>query len=616
MNNNKAGLFSLIQKRPFLAVLVVLLIVAAGFFVARQVGQTDDALAGNMATFKVRRGPLRISITEAGTIKARDMVIIKNEVEGRTSLLYLIPEGTQVKKGDLLIDLDASMLLDDQLEEEIRVENGKAAFINARENLAIVLNEGQSEILRTTSQLKLAQLDLTKYKEKEYPNQLNETEQRIGLAEEELERAGEELKWSQKLYEEKYISNTELQMDILTKHRKALDLDLAKNNLELLEEFTYERELELLGSNVKQAEMALVRAEHEARAKEAKAQADLIAREAEYERQKDRLIKTTEQLGKTKIYAPADGLVIYATSAKGGGGRGAPSREPLEEGQDIREREELIYLPTADAVKAAISIHETNLRQVRIGLPVKITVDAMPSKIFEGVVYSIAPLPDAKSKFLNPDLKIYPTDIYLESEGSDLRTGMSCQAEIIVDEYADTVYVPVQAVIRVGGVPTTYVRVGSSFEPREVEIGLDNNRMVRIISGLEEGEVVWLTPPLKDATVDIVKEGIDSEPFPGQEGRSGPGGGQGVRGGGGERPGGQRGGEGRGPGQGGGGRGGGSGGGGRGQGQGRVPPGSEDMSSEERDAMRQRMQNMSPEEREKMRQERTNRQQQPGENSQ
>ncbi len=606
MNNNKASLFSLIQKRPLLAVLLVLLVVAAGLFVARQMGRTDDALAGDMATFEVKRGPLRISITEAGTIKARDMVIIKNEVEGRTSLLYLIPEGTQVKKGDLLIDLDASMLLDDQLEEEIRVENGKAAFINARESLAIVLNEGLSDIQRTTSQLKLAQLDLNKYKEKEYPNQLNEAEQRIGLAEEELERAGEELKWSEKLFEEKYISNTELQMDILTEHRKALDLELAKNNLELLKEFTYERELEQLASDVKQAEMAVERAEHEARADEAKAQADLIAREAEYERQKDRLIKTTEQLGKTNIYAPANGLVIYATSAKGGGGRHAPSREPLEEGQDIREREELIYLPTADAVKAEIAIHETNLRQVRLGLPVKITVDALPSKSFVGVVHSIAPLPDAKSSFLNPDLKLYPTDIYLESEGSDLRTGMSCQAEIIVDEYANAVYVPVQAVIRVGGVPTAYVRAGKSFEPREVEIGLDNNRMVRIISGLEAGEIVWLTPPLKDAAVEITQEGIDSKLLPGQEERSGPGGGQGVRGGGGpgERPGGGQGGR---SGQGGGGQGGG------GQGQRRMPPGSEDMSPEEREAMRQKMQSLSPEEREKMRQERSNKQQQQGE---
>jgi HlyD family secretion protein len=72
----------------------------------------------------VKQGPLRISVTESGTIKAREQVILKSEVEGRTSILSLIPEGTQVKQGDLLVDLDSSQLLDSKIDQEIIVQKG------------------------------------------------------------------------------------------------------------------------------------------------------------------------------------------------------------------------------------------------------------------------------------------------------------------------------------------------------------------------------------------------------------------------------------------------------------------------------------------------------------
>jgi hypothetical protein len=114
----------------------------------------------------------------------------------------------------------------------------------------------------------------------------------------------------------------------------------------------------------------------------------------------------------------------------------------------------------------------------------------------------IAPLPDARSMWMNPDLKIYPTDIYLEDTDSTLRTGMSCKAEIIVAQYKDAIYVPVQAVLRVAGKHTLYVVRDGTIEERKVEVGLDDNRMIRIISGLNEGEVVLMTPPLKSAAIE------------------------------------------------------------------------------------------------------------------
>jgi HlyD family secretion protein len=477
--------------------IVILLIGAA--VVAFNHSGSKIALTSDSSTFVVKRGPLKISVIESGTIQSREQIILKCEVEGRTTILTLVEEGTRVKKGDLLVELDASALLDAKIDQQIRVQNAEASFIGARENLAVVENQAKSDIDKAELTLDFAKQDLKKYVEGEYQNQRKEMESQITLAKEELQTAEEKLKWSQKLFEKQYISQTELQIDELSAHKNKLNLELAENNLRLLEDFTHPRNLAKLESDVNQADMALERTNRKARADVVQAEAELKAKESEFERQKDKLKKNEEQITKTKIYAPADGLVIYATSAQSRGFRG--SQEPLAEGSAVNEQQELIYLPTATAVKAVVKVHETSLQKVKAGLPVVVTVDALPGRKFTGRVEKIAPLPDAQMMWMNPDLKVYNTEVYLEGEGDYLRTGMSCKAEIIIDEYSDVIYIPVQAVLRIGGEPTVYVQNGREFEPRKVETGLDNNRMMRITKGLQEGEVVLLTPPLAPATV-------------------------------------------------------------------------------------------------------------------
>ena len=510
--------FSFLWTKPLILTAVVVFLLIGILVVAFNHSGSKSNPTGDMPSFVAKRGPLRISVTESGTIQAREQIIIKSEVEGKTTILFLVEEGTEVKEGELLVELDSSRLLDERIDQQIRVQNAEAAFIRARENLAVAENQAQSDIDRAELTFEFAKQDLRKYLEGEYQNERKEAESRITLAKEELQTAEEKLRWSQRLFEKEYISRTELQIDELSVNKRKLDLELAENNLRLLEDFTYPRNLAELESDVRQAEMALERTKRKAKADVVQAEAELRAKDSEYKRQQDKLTKLEEQIKKTKIYAPADGLVIYATSAKTKFWRS--NQEPLDEGVEVHEREELIYLPTALAVKAEVKVHEASLEKVSVGLPVRVTVDALPGRVFTGSVAKIAPLPDAQMVWMNPDLKVYNTEIYLEGEGGYLRTGMSCRAEIIIAEYSDATYVPVQAVLRVGGEPTVYVWNGRSFEPRRVEVGLDNNRMVRVIGGLEVGEKVLLTPPLASA---VVKEPADKtlgEPSVAEEGRS------------------------------------------------------------------------------------------------
>lgn len=498
-------------QRITLAVLAILFLLAGGVYLLASRGESEEA----MAVFLVKRGPLTIDVLQSGTIKAKEQIIIKNELEGRTSIIYLVEEGTRVKAGDLLVELDSSSLLDSKIDQEISAQNAEASFISAKENLEVVRNQAESDIDVAQLTLEFAREDLKQYKEGEYPKLLREAEAQIKLAEEELERAQDTLAWSQKLWEEKYISENELQADRLAVTRRQLDLELAISSRDLLQNFTYHRQIKQLESDIRQAEMAYERTLRKANASVVQAEAELKARQAEYNQQKDKLAKIEDQLTKTKLYAPAEGLVIYATSAQRGGFRG--NQEPLMEGQEVHERQELIYLPLGYSALAEVNVHEASLKKVHPGLPVVITVDALPGRKFIGKVDFIAPLPDAQSMWMNPDLRVYNTQISIEGEEPALRTGMSCKAEIIVAYYEDALYVPVQSVIQVGGEYVVYVVNGSSPERRNVKVGLDNNRMIHILEGLQEGEKVLLNPPLKEserpATGLGPKEGESAQPL-------------------------------------------------------------------------------------------------------
>lgn len=482
-------------RKYLLATVSAIVIVCLAFLLLKRPA-SDPRLPQDQATFKVSPAPLTISVVEAGTIRPREQIILKSEVEGSAVILFLVAEGTQVNRGDLLVELDASQLIDQRVSQQIQVINAEAAFINASENLAVVKSQAQADVEQAELDLRFARQDLVQYREGEFPKLKKEADVAITLAEETLTNASNTYEWSQKLFAEKYISEAELKEDELSRQKARIDLELAKDELALLTDFTYTRKIAELTSAASQAEMALERTRRKTAADIVQAEAKLKASEAELAQQQNQFKRIEKQISKTKIYAPMDGTVIYATSTRMSW---RSNSEPLDEGQAVRERQELIYLPTTSSYNAEIKVHESSLEKIAVGLPVQIGVDALPGRSFTGRVTTIAPLPDATSMFMNPDLKVYNTQIEIDGNGSELRNGMSCRAEIVIERFAETLFVPLQAVLRVAEQATVYVATADGFQPRAVTTGLDNNRMIQILSGLTAGEEVLLTPPLAAA---------------------------------------------------------------------------------------------------------------------
>ena len=113
-------------------------------------------------------------------------------------------------------------------------------------------------------------------------------------------------------------------------------------------------------------------------------------------------------------------------------------------------------------------------------------------------------------------------------QGSDLevllRPGLLADAEVIVENIPDTLYIPYQAVFEEGARTIVYVLEGSRLQPRRVSLGRRSESQVAVLDGLEEGDRVSLYPP------DSAPGPPSKTPQP-SSGPSFPGGGAGNRGG-------------------------------------------------------------------------------------
>lgn len=438
-----------------------------------------------------RRGPLRISIVERANLSAKDAASLKSELEGRATILSLIDEGTEVTAGTLVAELDASNLIDERVSQEISVQNAEAAFTKAREAYEIQALQNTSDVAAATQQLDFAQTDETKYLEGDWPQMLQEADEAIVLAEEETKRAEDRLKWSEELEKEGFLTRTELEGDQLAFERNKILKDQAVRNKDLLQRFDYPREKARLRAAVEEAERELKRTELQASAKLVDFEADKRTAKARFDLEKEKLDKLTDQISKAKLYAPVDGMVVYGRE-EGGRWRGG---DPISVGTEVRQRQEIISIPTASGMIAEASIHESVLKQVEVGQRVRVTVDALPGVELEGEVSFVAILPDKNSWWANPDLRVYRSEITLAKTHAELRPGMSCSIEILVEDIDDCVYVPVQSVWPHRGETICFVSRSGEVETRSVEVGRSNALWVEVIEGVEEGEVVLLSPP-------------------------------------------------------------------------------------------------------------------------
>lgn len=494
--------------------LLVLGVIAAGSVWLLGSSAAPSVVTGETATAVKDR--LVVTITESGEIDAKRSTNVVCEVEGQSTITWVIEEGTVVKAGDKLMQLDSADLQESVRTQEMTYKTAKAAFEKADKTLAITESTRESLLSAAGLTVKFGLADLRKYLGTELADRLIAAEGKmpfdslikdvglggaalqgkrklqtdIDLAEEELSRAASKVEWTRTLKEKGYVTGSELQADELAWKRQQVLLDQAKTALDLFLLYEFPKAAEKAYTDWLEAKRECDRVDARTSSEVASATSDRDTKLAAMNLEETHFKKVTEQLAKTMISAPQPGMVVFDT----GGGRW-DRQAAIEAGATVRHQQNLFKLPDMSEMNVKIKLHESVVKQAVEGAPAYVTIDAFPKERLTGKVTKVAVMPDRSQLWLNPGLKTYVTEITLDATPQGLKPGMSAQVEVLVDTREDVLQVPIAAVFVDQAFQVVYVKTPAGPQTRRVEVGLSNARSVEITKGLEAGEEVYLYKP-------------------------------------------------------------------------------------------------------------------------
>lgn len=517
-------------RRLFLLIIAFALIAVVLGFTHYWPGSGNSS--SNIELYSVKRGDLNISVVENGSIKPVKSVTIKAPrlTEYQVSIVNIVPEGTyitpeDVNNGMVLVELDASNSREQLPQREIDVASAEASFAEAKENYDIRIKQNESDITAAELKVKFARMDIQKYlgqeasekvletasleslsdidmdlllKEIEDSNSLCEASQKmldltssITIAESDMEKAKYNLTGTQKLFDHKYVPESDLKDAVLQVKRQKINKEKNEISLALFKEFEFPKQVEQLLSDYLEAKLSLERTESSARSQLAQVKARHASAESSLKTRQERLKTTKEQIESCTIRAPSPGQVVYYSSME------RYVRYPIEQGAEVSRGYPMIVIPDTTQLKVEIKVHETWINKIDVNQPAKITLTAFPDKVLAGKVLKKAPMADSQSYSLQADVKVYTTDVSIDGTHDYLRTGMTAKVEILINKLKDVLYVPIQSVVTEEDdeKKVCYVMTDNGPQRREVEIGLFNDDFVEIKNGLVEDEQALLNPP-------------------------------------------------------------------------------------------------------------------------
>lgn len=477
--------------------------------------------ASQLITQVANRGPFDHIVLEQGEIESSSNIEIVCEVKSRgsagTAILWVIDEGARVKKGDKLVELDASEL-------DLRLKEQKIQVITAEARLA-------------TAE---ADLEQAKISRQEYLDGVFKTEEKTilsekAIAEQNLRKAKLAIQSSERLVAKGLVNSLTLEADRFAVADAQNKLDVAESKLKVLQNLTKQKMLVQFDSDIEAAEASL-----------SAAQSELMEEQLE-------LDEVEEQITKCVMVAPTDGVVVHANRYSS---RGGSAEFVVEAGATVRERQEIIRLPDPSLMQVKCKINESRITLVNEGMAARISVDAIPGLKLKGRVKKVNRYAEPSS-FFSSSIKEYATIIEIIDPPENIRTGMTAEVQIFVEQLDDALQIPIQGLYEHGPDMYSLLQKGpDAFETVKVKIDATNDTMASITEGISENDTVVLNlrdhlslmelPEIVREDNSEMKDLAQAAPpqaggqSPGEGGRPGAGrpGGGGRLGGGGGRPGG------------------------------------------------------------------------------
>jgi len=396
----------------------------------------------------VRLGDMAVSVTEQGSLESSDNVEIICQVRGQNTVTWAVESGTYVEEGDVILTLD-TLYIDEQIAE--------------RSKYAHWARSGAEHWKASVAKNQLA---IPEYLEGRFVAELTGMEKDLVIAEADLLTDQELLKYVQRQYERGYESRDQVEQHRRSVEFTKLRIEVLKSDIEVFKNYTKEYELARL-----EGELKVSQAQFEANDERAMADAS----------RRDRAVEEKEYC---TVRAPKSGLVIHPSAAAW---KDAPD---ITEGGTVFREQVMLLMPNLDKMQVKVGVHEALIDDVHPDM--KVFVKLPDRDPFECKVSHVADIARPPTIGVSNIVKY---DVTVEIPKMDgLKPGMTAEVEIVMNEFTDQVLLPVESVLEFGSGFCCWVRQGNSISRRIVELADSDEKMVRVLGGIQAGETVILNP--------------------------------------------------------------------------------------------------------------------------
>ncbi|MFN3192371.1 MAG: efflux RND transporter periplasmic adaptor subunit [Aureliella sp.] len=490
------------MRRLLIAGTLAAVILGVGFY-TNPFG-SKATLEQELIYYQVSRADLPIVVTERGYLESQEQTSLRCMVDtydrrsgaSGTTILSIVPNGSLVQEGDILVELDSASIRDTLETESLELESDRSSLRQAEARKINRITQNETALAEAELAQRLAELNREMYIDSEsgtfrlslsdIERQLDESRNAILESQAALKLQETEKDGIEQLFQLGYKGRSDLEQSRYSFLKSEAALAAAMNQLadieaskKQLETYTRRMELMRLDGEVATAKRNLKQVTVTNESELAQVDAQLFEAQERVQRQEARIEYYKRQIEFCTIRAPHSGMAVYSQ----GGNANAV-------GQVVRTRQELLTLPDLSRMQVRLQVHEAVLDQVHRGLPVSLKVDAFPNTPYEGVVEEVAVVPTSRSN----SVKTYECIVKIPGTVQKLKPGMTAVSEIHIDRLRDIVSLPVQAVVQRDNETWCYIENEAGYEKTLVELGRNNDRFVEIIEGIQEADRVVLNP--------------------------------------------------------------------------------------------------------------------------
>ena len=429
-------------------------------------------------TTAVRSGGFDVSLVAVGALKAKESKPVVVDTFG--TVVWTVEDGTRVKKGDPIIQLQNDMLVRQLQDRDTALANAKQKLVDTRrdrtlewENATTQFQKGQQELQILQAQNKSA---------------LEQAEAQLDYQKTDLALSRVTYSKNERLAEEKLVPQTQVDANAAEVKAKEFAYEKAKGDLELKKG--------QLASDELQKQQEVNRLKFAADMSKGRIDSEVKNAQLNVDTTKKQREDLIDQIKKSVVPAPADGVVVLASRREDG------SMRPLRPGDQVGRNQQIAELPDLAHMQVTLEVEQKDIGPVRVGLPVTIKLDPFPDQVYHGTVKEVASVAKAsqiEGSWFDANKNTFTTLIDVkETDSERLRPGMNATLEIYSSSLEHVTYIPIELLFHQDQKPVAYLQQGPRFLVVPLTVGQRNKDKVVVRQGLQPGDRIALVPPPND----------------------------------------------------------------------------------------------------------------------